>query len=157
MSTIYDFDEKNAFESIKTHYSDNGFDLSGTKTSDSYIEVIDGEFNDNYIEIVKDVFVGEDNTFIVVQFDDRWGTHIFYIIEMGTSEFKSKWSEQVWAKFRADFNDTICPECGQKMAHMVAGRTLSDIGRIEQFHCDGCHYTWVGYPSGKFIREGVLH
>ena len=51
----------------------------------------------------------------------------------------------------------VCPECGKKMAHSVAGRTLSDIGRIEQFHCDNCHYTWVGYPSGKFIREGVLH
>lgn len=153
MSTIYDFDEKNAFESIRTHYSNDGFDFSGTETADSYIEEIDGEFNDNCIEIVKDVFVGDNNTFIVVQFDDKWGTHIFYILEMSTSQFKSEWSEKVWAKFRED-NYVVCPLCGEKKAEFKSGATYSE--RLEQFYCYNCNEAYILNGYGKFMRKGTL-
>ena len=49
----------------------------------------------------------------------------------------------------------VCPECGEREAHMVSGQEAFGE-RIEQFHCQNCHYTWVGYPNGEFIREGVL-
>lgn len=145
MSTHYK-ELTNVYEDIKAHYDDE----------DLYIELIDGDFNDQLVEIVQDAFVGETTTHLTVRFTDKFGNDIMYIISMSTDSFKRDWAEKVWTKFRADMNDTICPHCGEKMAHSVAGRTLSDIGRIDQFFCEGCGYVWVGYPSGKFIREGVL-
>ncbi|MBP5421721.1 MAG: hypothetical protein J6Y78_04665 [Paludibacteraceae bacterium] len=49
----------------------------------------------------------------------------------------------------------VCPECGKKMGQFVAGQCAMGM-EINQFHCNGCHYTWVGHPNGEFIREGVL-
>ena len=50
----------------------------------------------------------------------------------------------------------VCPECGERKAHMVAGQTAG--GReIHQFYCPECNYGWIGHPNGEFIREGVLY
>ena len=119
-------------------------------TSD--VEYHKAGFSEDKIPTSLGVIITDSQAFIVVAGDIHFEVYV-----MSRNEFMSKWSESVWAKFRIDSYTHICPECGEKMAHSVAGRTLSDIGRIEQFHCDNCHYTWVGYPSGKFIREGVLH
>lgn len=48
-----------------------------------------------------------------------------------------------------------CPECGKTMAYAVSG-TCAFGEEVHQFHCQNCHYTWVGHPNGEFIREGVL-
>ena len=142
--TYYKELSQDVLEDIKAHYDDENL----------YIELIDGEFADGLVEIVQDAFVGETDTYLTVRFTDR-GNDIMYIIKMPTTTFKSEWSEKVWAKFRADYNDTVCPHCGERSAHMVAGQNLGDR-RIEQFFCENCGYGWVGHPNGEFLREGVL-
>lgn len=49
----------------------------------------------------------------------------------------------------------VCPECGERKAHQVAGQSLGDR-ELSQFFCNSCGYGWVGHPNGEFIREGVL-
>lgn len=164
MATIYDFDEKDPIFSIEAHYFNDGWDVKGFAFGDETGEKGDtivieatGEFSEDLINNVEDVFCGSVATYVVAYVPDDEGTSTLLVFEMSTEDFKANWSERIWAKFRMDSYTHVCPECGQKMAHSVAGQTMSDIGRIEQFHCDNCHYTWVGYQSGKFIREGVLH
>lgn len=155
--TIYDFDEKNAFESIQTYYFNDGYEINGFSDNPSvYMELIEGDMSETALEIVKDAFVGEETTYLVFEFTDKFGQDIMYVLPMSTSEFKTQWSERVWAKFRADMNDTVCPECGQRSAHMVAGMNLDNGERREQFFCDNCGNGWIGHPNGEFIKNGVL-
>lgn len=147
MSTHYDFNESNWMDEIRLHYSHN---------TDVEFDVVshadESLFRDEDIELVLDVFVGDVKTTFITTLDEDGELTIF---EMPTTVFKSKWSEKVWAKFRADFNDTVCPKCGKRMAHSVAGKSLGDI-QVNQFFCEGCGNGWVGHPNGEYIRDGVL-
>ena len=166
MSTHYDFNETlygDAIASIEVHYFNDGWEIKGLAFGDETDEIGDTtvvrasrEFKSKDIENAIDVFISDISAYIVCEVVDRYDDTYLVVFQMFRRVFMEKWSERVWAKFRADMNDTICPECGKRMAHSVAGRTLSDIGRIEQFFCEECGYVWVGYPSGKFIRDGVL-
>lgn len=47
-----------------------------------------------------------------------------------------------------------CPKCKKDTARFIQGVTKLD--RIEQYHCDECHYTFITNAYGKFIREGYI-
>ena len=49
----------------------------------------------------------------------------------------------------------VCPECGERKAYATDSQAIWDR-ELHQFHCQNCHYTWIGHPNGEFIREGVL-
>ena len=146
MSTYYVENPMN-LESVENHYIQKGWNVTVWGTID--------DFEESMIPEVEDVFICKEEVCIITktEYETDIDLTMYY---MDADEFMTNWSKKVWDKFREDSYTTVCPKCGNKMAHAVSGKTLSDIGRIEQFHCDGCHYTWVGYPSGLKIREGVL-
>ena len=153
MSTIYEFNHKdNYIQAIKTHYSNNGWNIIGLdENAEISVHEASRGFHSKDIEDVIDVFIGDVFAHIVAEVE-----YELIIFTMAKNVFMTKWSEKVWAKFRRDSYTTICPKCGEKMALSVTGSNQGDR-RVEQFHCDGCHYTWIGHPNGEFIREGVLH
>ena len=157
MSTIYDFDENNAFESIETHYFNDGWDVADLVDGGNvhiYFPTFD-RVSDVSVEDVEDVFIGEEYAFVVEKIECADDSIDLQVFKMTRKTFMEKLSEKVWAKFREDTYIAVCPECGQKKAYFVSGQCA--MGReINQFHCSGCHYTWVGHPNGEFIREGVL-
>ena len=157
MSTIYNFNEKDAFESIEIHYFNDGWDVAGMIDGGNvhiYFPTF-GRASDVSVENVEDVFIGEEFAFVVEKTECANDSIDLQIFKMTKDIFMEKLSEQVWAKFRADRNDTICPECGKRMAHSVSS-SCAFGEQINQFNCEECHYTWVGFPNGKFIREGIL-
>ena len=141
MSTIYNINETNPLEVFSNHYG----------ISEYKIWEATYDFEESDIQNVANVFVNPKKSWIVTSDD----CDEYTVFEMPTTEFMIKWSKKVWAKFRTDLYTTVCPHCGEKMAMSVAGDSKSGR-RVEQFACDGCGYSWIGYPSGKFIREGVL-
>lgn len=170
MSTIYDFDEMNWFDEIDSHYhnqeevidllNEGGCtvieEVNVTNDNGEIISAVTGEFRDELVPMVEDVFKGDNISLIVVKTTED-DTITFTIFKMSSKEFLDNWSEKVWAKFRQDNYTTTCMHCGERMAYVASSRLLSDIGRINQYHCENCHYTWIGYPNGEFIRAGVLH
>lgn len=146
MSTYYDFNESNWMDELKMHYSHNeGVDL------DKMTVCTSDDFCEDDIKFVADVFVGDvKNTYIVTFEDDDHMT----IFEMTTTEFKSEWSEKVWAKLRED-NYVVCPVCGEKKAEFVAGKHC--LGSyFKQFYCNAHHDAYI-MDGARFVREGVLH
>lgn len=157
MSTIYDFDENNAFESIETHYFNDGYDVESLM-EDGNVSIIcaDGEFSDDFINNVEDVFVGlkSNRTFIVVKVEDFDANEVqLLVFEMTTEEFKANWSESIWKKFRED-RYVVCPLCGERKAEFCSGATYME--RLEQYYCNNCHEAYVTNGYGKFMRKGTL-
>ena len=131
---------------LEKHYQSVGYDNVTISKSDK-------SYTDDLVASTIDVFVEVEHVAIIVQNTEKNNLTAY---TMGRDEFVDLFSEKIWAKFRDDYNDTVCPHCQTESAHSVAGLNLSDR-RVEQFFCEKCGYAWIGHPSGKFIREGTLN
>ena len=100
---MYNFDEKDGFEAIETHYFNDGYDVASLMDDgDVYVILADGEFSEDWINNVEDVFVGDSTTFIVASIENADDTLELIVFEMSTAEFEARWSESICSKFRGE-------------------------------------------------------
>lgn len=156
MSTFYvENDVDDVLDHISIHYFNDGWDIEGLAENGTvYVHYSDVEFTEEDILDVEDVFQTDDFAYVVTSYK-RTNDTLLIVFEMDSDEF-GKWKEQIWAKFRAEWNNIVCPECGKRSAHPVAGTNRADGMPIRQFYCENCNNSWIGYLSGEFIRNGVL-
>lgn len=158
-----DFEAENCFNEDEVFEM---WDMLGVNTKE--VPVFQVDFGKDDDEIPVYIYVHNDNEdeysdetdrmtdilsakgFDVMVSDEDYGGNDVVIVTLTTEHLQIARDRIEESRLR------VCPKCGQRMAHSVTG--ASAFGeRIEQFYCEGCSYGWIGYPSGKFIREGVLY